>query len=156
MDANIRDALAGFDALWSRVNAAPEPDGTGLRALMDMAARERERLCALAKRRGAARQRLEHMAAELDGEIRRLGSEYFLLTGETYRPAAACAVPGSPLTALREAYLAAEALSAALNAEAVKLDAEPRRTLETLSAAESRRASELRGLIYRALGANRA
>lgn len=148
------EGLARFDAVWGRVSGGDGAAAPGLGELVEQAERQRERLCALARRRAGWRAKLLAMASELAALILRLRAEHFLSTGGDCRPGEACAVVKEPLAALREAYLGSSALADRLQEAANAAPCELRPCLDALAAGERRRARELRGMILRALGVN--
>ncbi len=154
MDGTTLDALRGFDGVWGRVTGTAPAAGVELCALIEMAARQRELYCALARRCPSASGKLERMARDEQALIRRLCAENFLLTGECGKCSDACAVVRGVLSALRSAYLGACELAVALDAAANAASGELCATLRSLAAAERCREQEMRELILRAMGAN--
>lgn len=154
MDDSVLASLRSFDGVWSRVSGTGvDAQPRSMRELTDMAARLCEQYAALSRRCPRFAQKLSHMYREESALLRRLTAEGFLLSGEEYVPASACAVIHGQLSGLRGAYIASCALADALAEYAKGAGGALRSTLEHLSAAERGRAAELRELILRYMDA---
>lgn len=154
MDDSVLASLRSFDGVWGRVTGSGGgSESHSLREITDMAARLAEQYAALARRCPREAQRLTRLSRETGALLRRLTAENFLLTGEAYVPASACAVIHGSLAGLRGAYLASCELAEALSDSAAGYCGALRRTLERLSAGERCRSREVRELILRAMDA---
>lgn len=156
MDDNMLESLRSFDGVWSRVTGGETPAaGTpeDLRRLMCGAARLCESLRALACKLRSCSARLNRLADGEDNIIRRLRAEFFLLTGETCTPGAACAWAPCTLDALRSAYMAAGDSAADFTASARRAPAGTAQLLDKFAAQQRCAARELKELILKAMGA---
>ena len=154
MDDSVLASLRSFDDVWGRVSGTDDGrQPCSMRELTDMAARLCEQYAALSRRCPRYAQKLSRMAREESSLMRRLTAEGFLLSGEEYVPASACAVIHGQLSGLRGAYMASCSLAEALSGRAKSAGGALRSTLEHLGAAERGRAAELRELILRYMDA---
>ncbi len=150
----IKESLAGFDALWQRVAgvrpalpAAFDAEDALLGFIQEEACAA-VRAAALARQfRGEARTLLQRQAELARLHVRRLRAERFIVTGLSGTDKVDCRVPADKLAALRGAYLQAGALAEGYDAAAQAAGGELASLFAAFAADARTRAQQLRTLL---------
>ncbi len=150
----IKESLAGFDALWQRVAGVRPALPAAFDAEDALLGFIQEETCAsvrsaaLARQfRGDARTLLQRQAELARLHVRRLRAERFIVTGLAGADEVDCRVPADRLAALRGAYLRAGALAEGYDAAAQAADGELAALFAAFAADVRTRARELRALL---------
>lgn len=150
-----KNALEGFAGVWKRVSGEePEHwDECGsLERFITNAARAAGLYCLLARRMPGCARELRTLAMEERRTRRCMEGEHFLLTGDSFCPAASCPLAHGCLSALRQAYIDERASAAAYREAAKAAAGTERETLYLRTArTEERHAECLRALVLRAI-----